>query len=270
MNLNRSMGQIMAYTGGTAAAQECIAQLTELKALVDIYSRKWLATRQDFVDITAEDLVSYQQRSNGACEGHLLIISTSLDMDAATRLLPSALPSFAAYFGDRAPYHKPDLIFINLATQQILCIGLGRKNYFFGFAIGADEVKISDGNIRDAIRPWSNPNSIDPTLFFLREFIKYDYANIVLNLVEALYEFGICARNWDHLPLVPDQIEEIIDQGPDVEGMYDIDDQMMSLEEARSVIAEFEETDDWGKENLSTLQEFFPDLTWGDLNTQDY
>jgi hypothetical protein len=44
----------------------------------------------------------------------------------------------------------------------------------------------------------------------------------------------------------------------------------MSLEEARAIIAEFEATDDWCRENLSTLQEFFPDLTWADLNTQDY
>jgi len=260
----------MAYTGGTAAAQECIAQLNSLGALVDIYSRNWLATHPDFTYFTAEDLEEYQQRSKGACEGHLLVISTSLDIDAASRLLPSAHPGFAAYFGDQAPYHKPDMIFINLATQQILCVGLGRKNYFFGFAIGSDDIKISDGNIQDAIRPWNNSNSNDPTLLFLREFIKYDYANIVLTLVEALYQFGTCARNWDYLPLIPDQIEEIIDQGPDDEGMYDIDDQRMSLEEARAVIAEFEETDDWGKENLSMVQEFFPDLTWGDLNTQDY
>ena len=260
----------MAYRGGTAAAQKCITQLSELGALVDVYSQSWLATHPDFTYFTAEDFNEYQQRSKGACEGHLLVISTSLDMEAASRLLPAAHPGFTAYFGDQAPYHKPDLIFINLATQQILCVGLGRKNYFFGFAIGIDDVKISDGNVRDVVRPWSNPSSNDPTLLFLREFIKYDYANIVLNFVEALYEFGTCARNWDHLPLTPDQIEEIIDQGPDDECMYDIDDEMMSLEEARAVIAEFEEADDWGRENLSTLQEFFPDLTWGDLNTQDY
>ncbi len=260
----------MAYTGGTVAAQECITQLTALGALVDVYSRNWLAEHPDFACFTAEDLSEYQQRSKGACEGHLLVISTSLDMEVASRLLPAAHPGYAAYFGDQAQYHKPDLVFINLATEQILCVGLGRKNYFFGFAIGTDDVRINDGNIKDALRPFRDPSSKDPSLVFMRKFIQYDYANVVLNLVDALYEFGTCARNWDHLPLTPDQIEEIIDQGPDDEGMYDIDDEMMSLEEVRAIIAEFEETDDWGRENLSTLQEFFPDLTWADLNTQDY
>ena len=72
------------------------------------------------------------------------------------------------------------------------------------------------------------------------------------------------------IPLTPDQIEEIIQQGPDGEGMYDINDQLMSLDEARAFIAELEEVNDWGKENLSTLQIYFPALTWSDLNTQDY
>ena len=260
----------MAYTGGTAAAQECISQLAALGALVDIYSQSWLATHPDSTYFTAEDFSEYQQQSKGACEGHLLVISTSLDVVAVSTLLPAAHPGFDAYFGDQAPYHKPDLVFINLATEQILCVGLGRKNYFFGFTIGTDALRISDGNIKDALQPLRDPSSKDPSLVFMRKFIQYDYANVVLSLVDALYEFGTCARNWDHLPLTPDQIEEIIDQGPNDEGMYDIDDEMMSLEEARAIIAEFEETDDWGRENLSTLQEFFPDLTWGDLNTQDY
>lgn len=260
----------MAYTGGTVAARECIAKLTELGALVNVYSRQWLATHPDFTYFSDGDLADYQQQSSNACEGHLLLISTSLDREAIENLLPAAHPGFVAYFGERAPYHKPDLIFINLATRQILCVGLGRKNYFFGYAVGNEDVSISDGNLRQAIRPWSDEENVNSTLVFMREFLKFDYANVVLNLVEALYEFGISARAWDHLPLTPDQIEEILDQGPDEDGLFDIDDQMMSLEEARNVIAEFEEADDWGRENLSTIQEFFPELTWADLNTQDY
>jgi len=199
-----------------------------------------------------------------------LVISTSLDLPAISSLLPAAHPGFVTYFGERARYHKPDLIFINLATRQILCVGLGRKNYFFGFAIDADEVKISDGTIHNVISPWQQDLEVTPTLLFMREFLQYDYAGIVPLLIESLYEFGICARAWDHLPLTPDQIEEILDQGPDGDGLFDIDDEMMSLDDARSIIAEFEEVDEDGKKNLSTIQEFFPELTWGDLNTQDY
>ena len=36
------------------------------------------------------------------------------------------------------------------------------------------------------------------------------------------------------------------------------------------VLADFEEADNLGREHLQTLQEFFPEITWSDLNTQDY
>ena len=260
----------MAYTGGTVAARECIAKLTELGALVDVYSKQWLSKRPNFTHFSEDELAEYQSKSNSVCGGHLLVISTSLDISTVSSLLPAAHPGFDAYFGERAPYHKPDLIFINLATRQILCVGLRRKNYFFGFAIDAEDISINDGNVFDVFCPWRKDVEVTPTVLFMREFLQYDYAGIVPSLIESLYEFGICARAWDHLPLTPDQIEEILDRGPDEDGLFDIDDEMMSLDDARSIIAEFEEVDEDGKKNLSTIQEFFPELTWGDLNTQDY
>lgn len=260
----------MAYQGGTVAARECIFKLKQLGALVDAYSHEWLAANPDFDYFSTDDLEKYQQKSNNLCVGHLLIVSTSLDQQAVGDLLTAAHPGFEAIFGEKSAYHKPDFVFINLATQQILCIALGRKNYFFGFAIGADNVKIHDDNVYDSSQPWRHKDSEDPTLVFMREFRALDYAGIVENLIEALYEFGVHARAWDHLPLIPEQIEEIINAGPDSDGLYDIDDQLMTLDEARAVIAEFEEADESGRDNLEKLQLFFPELSWSDLNTQDY
>ena len=264
------VGAGMAYQGGTVAARECISKLKQLGALVDVYSHEWLTANPDFYYCSTDDLEKYQQKSNNLCVSHLLIVSTSLDQQAVGDLLTAAHPGFEAIFGESSNYHKPDFVFINLATQQILCIALGRKNYFFGFAIDADNVKIHDGNVYDSSQPWRHKDSEDPTLVFMREFRALDYAGIVENLIESLYEFGVHARAWDHLPLIPEQIEEIINAGPDSDGLYDIDDELMTLDEARAVIAEFEEADEMGKDHLHTLQQFFPELTWGDLNTQDY
>ena len=100
----------MAYTGGTAVARECIARLTELGALVDVYSKQWLSKHPNFPHFSEEDFAEYQSKSNNACEGHLLVISTSLDLPAISSLLPAAHPGFVTYFGERARYHKPDLI----------------------------------------------------------------------------------------------------------------------------------------------------------------
>lgn len=260
----------MPYTGGTHAAQACIKQLTELGALVDVYSKQWLDGHPNFPYCSADDLAEYQATSSNACEGHLLIISTSLDEPKVAEQLIGAYPEFESVLGENAPFHKPDLIFINLATQQILCVGLRRKNYLFGYAIGAEKVEIDDGNVQDVTSTDQIDDAGTPTLQFIRKFVQYDYAGIVTRLIDSLYEFGVSARTWDHLPLNPEIIEEILEQGPDEEGQYDIDGEMMSLEEARDVIAEFEQANDWGNENLSSIQDLFPELTWGDLNTQDY
>jgi len=61
--------------------------------------------------------------------------------------------------------------------------------------------------------------------------VKYDHGNVVLNLIESHYEFGVSARAWDHLPLYPELIEEILARGPNEDGMYDNDDELMSEEE---------------------------------------
>lgn len=260
----------MPYTGGTPAAQACIKQLTELGALVDVYSKQWLETHQNFPYCSADDLAEYQATSRNACEGHLLIISTSLDEPKVAEQLICAYPEFESVLGANAPFHKPDLIFINLASQQILCVGLARKNQLFGYAVGAEEVEINDGNVQDVTSTDQIDDAGTPTLQFMRQFVQYDYASIVTRLIESLYEFGVSARAWDHLPLNPELLEEILKQGPDADGLFDIDDKMMTLEEVRSVIAEFEQTDNWANENLSCIQDLFPELTWSDLNTQDY
>ncbi len=260
----------MLYTGGTHSAQTCIKQLTELGALVDIYSKQWLDAHPNFLYCSTDDLTAHQITSSNACEGHLLVISTSLDEAVVGEQLLAAYPAFEPIFGQKAPDHKPDIVFMNLATQQILCVGLGRKNQLFGYAVGAEEVEIDDDNVQDATSTDQIEAANTPTLLFMREFVQYDYAGIVTRLIDSLYEFGVSARAWDHLPLNPELIEEILEQGPDEDGLFDIDGEMMSLEEARDVIAEFAQADDWGNENLSCIQDLFPELTWADLSTGDY
>lgn len=260
----------MAYQGGTVAARECISKLSQLGALVDVYSHEWLAIQPQHEYFSDDDLEEYQKKSNNLCVGHLLIVSTSLDQEAVGDLLSKAHPGFEEVFGENSAYHKPDFVFINLATQQVLCVGLGRKNQIFGYGLGSEEVHIRSGNVYDSIQPWRHKDSEDPTLVFMRDFLVHDHAGIVEVIVESLYEFGECAYKWDRLPLTPDQIEEVIDAGADSDGMYDIDDELMTLDEARAVIAEFEEADESGRDNLAKLQLFFPELSWSDLNTQDY
>jgi hypothetical protein len=260
----------MIYKGGTQAGQNCIAKLTELGALVDVYSSKWLAKNPDFYFFDEYDLADYQRKSKNFCSGHLLIISTDCNYQEVASNLNSTYPEFKSVLGEGTSSHKPDFIIINLATKQILCIGLHRKNYFFGFALGDVNVKVREDSLRNSSSDWGRPIGNDPTNLFISEFVKYDFANIVLELLTALLEFGSFTRNLDYLPLTQDLILEIIENGPDENGMYDIDGEMMTLIEARAVLAEFDQYEEMAIDHLHTLQQFFPDLTWSDLTTQDY
>lgn len=55
------------------------------------------------------------------------------------------------------------------------------------------------------------------------------------------------------MPLNPELIEQIIDSGPDENGLFDIDDELMPLEDVKNILQEFAEVEDWAIENLSTL-----------------
>lgn len=262
----------MEYKGGTLEARACISQLQALGALVDVYSHEWLAANPDYYDFYTEDLADYQSKSKGACMGHLLIISTSLHRDQVAQLLPTAYAPFADIFAENR-HHKPDLVFINLATQQILCAGLGRKNYFFGFAVGDDQVQLGDGDIDLLVRNWSStelPAHKIASQRFMQMFCKFDYASLIPSLLQSLYEFGSNARGWDYLPQNPELILNIIDAGPDADGMYLVDEDSVSLDELNVFMEDFAHYEDMCNDHLHTLQTYFPELTWSDLTTQDY
>jgi len=260
----------MIYKGGTQAGRNCISKLTQLGALVDVYSNQWLARNPNFYFFDEYDLADYQRKSKNFCAGHLLIISTACNYQEVASNLISAYPEFKSVLEEGTSSHKPDFIIINLATKQILCIGLHRKNYFFGFALGDLNVKVREDLLRNCSSNWGRSLGNDPTDLFISEFVKYDFANIVLELLTALLEFGSFARNRDYLPLSQEQILEIIENGPDENGMYDIDSEMMTLDEARAVITEFDQNEEMAIDHLHTLQQFFPEITWSDLTTQDY
>ena len=262
----------MAYKGGTRNVKICIERLKELNLLIDVYSNEWLAKNHDFCDFYQEDLVDYQNRSKGMCAGHLLIISTAVFSDEVYQLLTTAHPPLLELLGPKI-YHKPDIIFINLATQQILCAGLARKNYFYGFALGNDQVQLRDGDIDHIVRNRGSSKlalSNKVSDLFMQQFCKYDYAGLIPSILESLYEFGCNARAWDSLPLNPELIQNILNSEPLTDGMYAVNGDFLTLDELNEILQDFAHFEDMGNEHLHTLQIFFPELNWGDLNTQDY
>lgn len=266
----------MAYTGGTQTVQEFIKKYSDAGLLVDVYSREWLTSHEAFPFVSLDDIDEYQDKSSGACEGHLLILFTDNENSELETDLVKIHAPFEKIFGSNAPYHKPDLLFINLATQQILCMGLGRKNQFFCYHLKDEIIFLREPALLNALLGWYQNTTVNPstdyleTQAFVSNFVKYDYANIVANLTEALEDFGEQASRWDHLPLNEDEIENILDEGPDANGLYRVDGEEMTEEEVRKIKSELEESNDRTREHLDTFKAFFGEIYWEDLSTGDY
>lgn len=266
----------MAYAGGTEAVKEFIKKYTERGLLVDVYSPKWLDTHESFPYFNVDDLDEYQERSGGACEGHLLVLFTDNENRELEADLLNIYSPFEKIFGENIRRHKPDLLFINLATKQILCMGLGRKNQFFCYQLQDDIPELRETVLLNALLGWykssmTNPSSDDlATQSFISNFVGYDYANIVANLTEALEDFGESASVRDHLPLNDDEIESILNNGPDANGLYLVDDEEMTEEEVKKIQAKFADSNARTREHLETFEEFFGEIYWEDLSTGDY
>jgi len=266
----------MAYTGGTKTVKDFIKKYTELGLLVDVYSRNWLKAHAEFPYISIDDLDDYQEQSGGACEGHLLVLFTGRDTTELEADLLKIHKPFGKVFGEHIRLHKPDLLFINLATKQILCMGLGRKNQFFGYQLKEDISQLRGTALLNSLLGWyktsmTNPSADDlETQSFISNFVKYDYANIVANLTEALEDFGEQASVRDHLPLNEDEIENILDKGPEANGLYLVDDEEMTEEEVKNIHNELVESNARTREHLDTFEDFFGKIYWEDLSTGDY
>lgn len=155
-------------------------------------------------------------------------------------------------------------------------MGLGRKNQFFCYQLQDDIPELRETVLLNALLGWykssmTNPSSDDlATQSFISNFVGYDYANIVANLTEALEDFGESASVRDHLPLNDDEIESILNNGPDANGLYLVDDEEMTEEEVKKIQAKFADSNARTREHLETFEEFFGEIYWEDLSTGDY
>lgn len=266
----------MAYTGGTQAVQDFIKKYTEQGLLVDVYSREWLTAHDTFPYVTVDDIDDYQEQSLGACEGHLLILFTDNENQELEADLRAIHKPFEIVFGENIRQHKPDLLFINLATKQILCMGLGRKNRFFCYQLKEDISSLSETALLNSLLGWHKNSMLNPTQddletqSFITNFTKFDYANIVANLTEALEDFGEQASVWDHLPLNEDEIDNILDSGPQANGLYLVEDEEMTEEEVKNLQVEFANSNARTREHLDTFEVFFGEIPWENLSTGDY
>ena len=108
----------MKLTGGTPRALALIKKLNASGNLIDVYDRDRIESNQNNSLVDLDMMDAFDKKYGTEYHHHLLAIF--IDESISTKELLSVYPDFGEVFNDESI--KPNLIFINLATQQILSV----------------------------------------------------------------------------------------------------------------------------------------------------
>jgi hypothetical protein len=160
--------------------------------------------------------------------------------------------------------HKPDLLFINLATKQILCAGLGRKNRLIQF----DAARYSAGKHEPQIDMLKDGTGSNFDSKYVTKFTALDHDEIIDKLVFNLKTLGDYLLENDSLNFYP----EIISSEPNNEGMYEFKDGRDPVDQdgLGALIDSSDMCTSQINESIEAIQVFFPKAEVADLNPEDY
>ena len=131
--------------------------------------------------------------------------------------------------------HRPNFLFINLFTQQLLAVGLGRKNNLF--AIPIDE---------DVLLDMSDLLKND----YIKKFTSLDHKNVLSEICKSVEDLGVCfCEHEDFFMTQEDELSE--------EEQVEIDDQINALFEKQEKLT-------------NTIKNYFPEFEETEINTGDY
>lgn len=258
----------MKITKGTPQAMEFLDLLKKEGNLVDVYSQEFFDRQptydedpstpfhkndMEYIDEMEADPDEVTKPKN-----HLLFIFLDeYKRDLIDKLL-ALYPQLAKHFDG---FHKPDFIFLNLYTKQMLCVGFGRKNSIFAY----------DPMYEAHIDFFGNTGTGDARQY-ISKFTEHDYYDLLADFAEALEQLSQAMFQYAHLPYDEYAINIALDDGPKSDGLYyvDGDNEGLTKEEIEEFLEQYTDCQNRGDDALKVINAFFPQCQWGDLNTGDY
>jgi hypothetical protein len=269
---------------GTQKGIAFLAKLQQQGDLIDVYSKSFFDRQPSaeddpnapFTKEGFERLVNECANDSDAdCKplGHLLMIH----IDDYKNEIREELIDLYKPLGNLidAGKHNPDFLIVNLFTQQILCVGLGRKNRLF-------VIDASTGESFNAPRLVSGMQSGDLTgdeaHDYITQFTQHDVYNCVSVLLQALDKLGEAMLQYGMLPAEEDYIEHTLDSGPNENGVYQLKDFSGGILDEKEYSGEYltkclKQSWDYGAEideALEVINLFFPQCEHCELNTFDF
>jgi hypothetical protein len=262
----------MPYIGGTPEVQNFIKKFKASGYLIDPYSDEWV-TNAHIRSLNGEinfeyDIESYKefdQDYGTDYRNHLLIINTSSHNSELINDLKKIYQPLEYIFSETGTgfgIHKPDFLLINLATRQIMCVGLGRKNRLMQY----DADKYANGISEPEIDFLADQNTANIDVAYVNRFKDLDHAGLIDSLIFNLKTLGESLVEYDYLNYHPEMYCELND-----EGMYEFEngrdpvdeDELEALNESHYIINTALE------ESIEGICVFFPGVEGADLNNMD-
>lgn len=262
----------MPYIGGTPEVQNFIKKYKASGYLIDPYSNEWISSvveRVENDEINHESSLytyeSFDEDYGTSYRNHLLIVYVNMynkelieDLKHVYQPLKYILEEQGSTFGT----YKPDFLFINLATQQILCVGLGRKNRLMQF----DANKYATGKHEPEIDMLEKNPIASVDIAYFAKFTALDYDGLCEKLIFDLKTLGESLVDYECLNYHPEMTCEL-----NSDGIYEFDngrdsvgeDELEALNESFQIISTAIE------ESTEGLQVFFPFIDIADLNNLD-
>lgn len=264
----------MPYIGGTPEVQNFIKKYKASGYLIDPYSDEWIsqvANRAENNEINYESdpdtYASFDEEYGMDYRNHLLIIYVDIynkelieDLKKIYQPLKYIFEELGSSFGA----HKPDFLFINLATKQILCAGLGTKNRLIQF----DAARYAAGKHVPQIDVLQDGTGSNFDSKYVAKFTALDHDEIISKLIYSLKILGDYLLENDHLNFYP----EIVSAEPNDEGLYVFEDDREPIDQAGldALIDASEICGTYMSESIEAIQVFFPKAEVADLNPEDY
>jgi hypothetical protein len=274
----------MKITGGTKTAIALLEKLQQEGDLVDVYSKSFFdrqpsANDSASVEYTKEDFEYLLGQFENNIEndlkpiGHLLFVH----IDAYKVDLRKDLINVYKPLGKLMDVgkHDPDFLIINLFTQQVLCVGLGRKNRLFVIDAATDETVNAFGLLSGL---HAGGLTVDKDFGYMDLFTQHDVYECTSDLIHAVHKLGVALFRYDSIEANEEYIEHTLDSGPNESGIYKLknwENEILDEEEySRDQIVELlKESKGYQAEiddALRVINLFFPQCERGELNTGDY
>ena len=256
----------MNFVGGTSAVRTFFEELAKDSLLVSPYTDKWIKT-------------NYKKSKPipNVDNGEIIFIDASRFYGERLAKLLKIFPKFSSGFSTEYTITNTDFIAINLKTQQIILMGLGRKDQIhvriyrdgkFEYLNYSEVEEFVNADFETISASYKTAKSLNHQ--YLQKFCELDRFCLVVDLFESLYYFGVSSFEFANLPHSMMDIDEARGNGPNEDGMFEIDGEELSEEDLDELERSYEEAANDCTNHIRDIQQLFPKIDVGDLITGAY